>query len=97
MIERIFQILAVILIGVAAFFLWKGNADGAFVAAVFGAVSFFLNIRFQAKKRVNENIEEILEAQRLEENERQQLRESARFETEEERTSLMSDDQQYSD
>ena len=97
MIEKIFQILAVILIGIAAFFLWKGNADAAFAAAVLGAVFFFLNIRFQAKERVNENIEEILEAQRLEENERQQLRESARFETEGEKTNLISDNQKYSD
>jgi len=49
--ERIFQILAVILAGVAAFFLWKGNGDGAFVSAVLGAVSFFLSVRFQVKER----------------------------------------------
>jgi hypothetical protein len=50
--ERLFQILAVILTGVAAFFLWKGNWDATFVAAVFGAVSFFLSIRFQVKERL---------------------------------------------
>lgn len=49
--ERLFQILAVILGGVAAYFLWQENGDGAFVAAVFGAVSFFLSIRFQVKER----------------------------------------------
>ena len=49
--ERIFQILAVILIGIAAYFLWKGNNDGVFIAAVFGAVCFFLSIRFQVKER----------------------------------------------
>lgn len=49
--ERIFQILAAILAGIAAFFLWKGNADGAFVSAVLGAVCFFLSIRFQVKER----------------------------------------------
>ena len=50
--ERFFQILAVILIGVAAFFLWRGNTDGVFVAAVLGAVSFFLSVRFQVKERL---------------------------------------------
>ncbi len=50
--ERFFQILAVILIGVAAFFLWRGNTDGAFISSVLGAVSFFLSIRFQVKERL---------------------------------------------
>ncbi len=50
--ERIFQVLAVILIGVAAFFLWTGNNDAMFVAAVIGAVCFFLSIRFQVKERL---------------------------------------------
>ena len=50
--DRVFQILAVILIGVAAFFLWNGNADAAFASAVFGAVSYFLSIRFQVKARL---------------------------------------------
>ena len=44
--------MAVILIGVAAFFLWTGNTDGLFVAAVLGAVCFFLSVRFQVKERV---------------------------------------------
>ena len=50
--ERFFQILAVILIGVAAFFLYQGNTDGVFIAAVLGAVSFFLSVRFQVKQRL---------------------------------------------
>lgn len=50
--ERIFQITAVILIGIAAYFLWRGNNDGMFVAAVVGAVCFFLSIRFQVKDRL---------------------------------------------
>ena len=49
--ERIFQILAVVLAGIAAYFLWVGNTDGAFVSAVLGCVAFFLNIRFQVKER----------------------------------------------
>lgn len=49
--ERTFQILAAILAGVAAFFLWAGNNDRAFVSAVLGCVSFFLSIRTQVKER----------------------------------------------
>jgi uncharacterized membrane protein len=56
--ERIFQILAVILAGVAAYFLWSGNSENAFVAGVFGAASFFLSLRFQVKERLRENAEE---------------------------------------
>jgi pilus assembly protein TadC len=50
--ERLFQILAVILAGVAAFFFWRGNWDAGFVSAVFGAVCFFLSIRFQVRERL---------------------------------------------
>ncbi len=56
--ERIFQITAVILIGVAAFFLWKGNNDAMFVSAVIGAVCFFLSVRFQVKERMQEREKE---------------------------------------
>lgn len=48
---RSFQILAVVLIGVGAYFLWTGNTDGLFIAAVLGSVCFFLSIRFQVKER----------------------------------------------
>jgi len=50
-IDRAFQIIAVILAGIAAYFLWSGNKDGAFVSAVLGCVAFFLSIRFQVKAR----------------------------------------------
>ncbi len=53
-LERLFQILAVILIGIAAFFVWAGNTDGIFVASVVGAVCFFLSIRFQVGERVRQ-------------------------------------------
>ena len=52
--ERFFQILAVILIGVAAFFVWRGDTDAVFIAAVAGAVSFFLSVRFQVGERVKQ-------------------------------------------
>ena len=51
MIVRIFQIVAVLLVGAAAYFLWSGNRDYGFVSAVLGAVSFFLSVRFQVKER----------------------------------------------
>ena len=50
-IETIFQILAVVLAGAAAYFLLNANRDGAFVAAVLGCVAFFLSVRFQVKAR----------------------------------------------
>ena len=55
--ELTFKILAVILIGIAAFFLWQGNYDAVFVSAVFGAVCFFLSIRFEVGKRVKQRAE----------------------------------------
>ena len=65
--ERIFQILAVILAGVAAYFLWTGNNDGAFVSVVLGCVSFLLSVRFQVKDRTR-----IREMERLKEHEREE-------------------------
>jgi hypothetical protein len=49
--DRVFQIVAVIVAGVAVYFLWAGNNDAAFVAAVLGSVAFFLSVRFQVKER----------------------------------------------
>jgi hypothetical protein len=49
--EKLFQLLAVVLAGIAAYFLWSGSSDAAFVTAVLGAVSFFLGVRFQLKER----------------------------------------------
>ena len=49
--ERLFQILAVVLAGFAAYFLWSGSKDAAFVSIVLGCVSFFLSVRAQVKER----------------------------------------------
>jgi len=49
--ERIFQLIAVILAGLAGYFFWVGNRDYTFVAVVLGCVSFFLSVRFQVKER----------------------------------------------
>lgn len=62
--ERLFQILAIVLVAAAAFFFWNGNKDGAFISAVFGCVSFFLSIRTQVKER-----NRLREAARNDENE----------------------------
>lgn len=49
--ERIFQIAAAVIGVVAAYFLWIGNTERAFIAGVLGAVCFFLSVRFQVKAR----------------------------------------------
>ena len=49
--ERLFQLLAVVLAGAAAYFLWAGQPNASFVTAVLGSVAFFLSIRFPMKKR----------------------------------------------
>ena len=51
LMDRIFQIIAVCLAGLAGYFLWSRNTDAAFVAAVLGCVSFLLSVRFQVKER----------------------------------------------
>ena len=55
--ELVFRIVAVILIGIAACFFWRGNNDGAFISAVLGASAFFLSIRFRIKERLEEEKE----------------------------------------
>lgn len=50
--ERLFQILAVVFAAVAGYFYWQDKTDLMFAAAVLGAVSFFLSIRFQVKGRL---------------------------------------------
>lgn len=57
-LEKSFQIAAVILIGIAAFFLWQGNTDALFISAVLGSVSFFLSVRFQVKERMEQREKE---------------------------------------
>lgn len=51
---KIFQILAVVLIGIAAYFLWADNQDWAFACFVFGVCSYFFGMRFQLKARIAE-------------------------------------------
>ena len=49
---QLFQILAVVLGGVAAFFFWQNNSDWAFASGVLAVCSFFLSIRYQYKARI---------------------------------------------
>ncbi|MGB7200945.1 MAG: hypothetical protein WBD16_01620 [Pyrinomonadaceae bacterium] len=53
--ERLFQILAAIFAGLAAYFLWTGgDKDYVFVAAVFAIAAGFLSYRFRVKARIKE-------------------------------------------
>lgn len=61
--ERIFQILAAIFAGIAAYFLWTGSVkDHVFVAVVFAIAAGFLSYRFRLKARIKgrEDVEETL-------------------------------------
>jgi uncharacterized membrane protein len=51
---RMFQIVAVALAIAAAFFVWKGGIDTAYVIGVLAICAFFLSIRFTFKPRVTE-------------------------------------------
>ena len=51
--ERVFQIVAVIFVVVAAYFLsTNGDRDYVFVAGVFAIAAVFLSYRFRLKARI---------------------------------------------
>lgn len=52
--KTLWLIVAVTLAIVAVVFMWRGNFDWAFVAAVLGVVAWFLNYRTQAKAFIAE-------------------------------------------
>jgi len=56
--ETLFKVLAVILIGVAAVFLWLKYWDIGFAAAVVSACAYFLSMRFQFKARIDRRKQE---------------------------------------
>lgn len=64
---RAFQILAVVLIAAAAYFLLRADYDDAFVTGVLGICSFFLSVRFTFKPRVQERLDERQQASREDE------------------------------
>ncbi|NNE99131.1 MAG: hypothetical protein HKN25_08945 [Pyrinomonadaceae bacterium] len=61
--ERFFQILAVVLIGIAAFFLWTEKYDAGFVTAVLACLSFLISTRFPVKERVKKRNAKIMQRQ----------------------------------
>lgn len=50
--ERIWIILAAVMVVVAAAFLWRNNMSAAFVTATLGAVAWFLSYRAQIRARL---------------------------------------------
>jgi hypothetical protein len=52
MVERIWIILAAVLVIVAGAFLWRNNVSAAFVTATLGAVAWFLSYRAQIRARM---------------------------------------------
>jgi hypothetical protein len=52
MIERMWIILAAVLVIVAAAFLWRNNVSAAFVTATLGAVAWFLSYRAQIRAKL---------------------------------------------
>ena len=50
-IERVFQIVSIVLAAAAGYLFWIGQRDYTFVAAVLACLCFFLSIRFQVKER----------------------------------------------
>ncbi len=61
--ERIFQVIAVLLAATAGYFYWAGNEDGLYISAVLGCVAFFFNVRTQVKKR-NDELDAARDAER---------------------------------
>lgn len=52
MMERLWIVLAAVMVIVAAAFLWRNNVSAAFVTATLGAVAWFLSYRTQISARL---------------------------------------------
>jgi len=52
MMERIWIILAAVMLIVAGAFLWRNNVSAAFVTATLGAVAWFLSYRAQISAKL---------------------------------------------
>jgi hypothetical protein len=52
MIERIWIIVAAVMVIVATTLLWRNNVSAAFVTATLGAVAWFLSYRAQIRARL---------------------------------------------
>ena len=58
MTERIWIILAAVMVIVAATFLWRNNISATFVTATLGAVAWFLSYRAQIRAKIAASEEE---------------------------------------
>jgi hypothetical protein len=59
-LERVFQIAAVALAGLTAYFLYTdATSDTVFAFGVMACVAFFLSVRSGAKRRIAENDREL--------------------------------------
>lgn len=67
--DRIFQGLSAVLVGVAIFFWYKENSDWTFAAVVCAIASFFIGMRFQMKERIRQADEEEAAANQIIEDE----------------------------
>ena len=63
---RLFQLLAVVLAGAAAYFLWTSQPEAAFVTVVLGVVAFFFGVRTDMKEQNRIHKAEREEAERIE-------------------------------
>ena len=63
---RLFQLLAVVLAGAAAYFLWTSQPEAAFVTVVLGVVSFLFGVRTDMKEQNRIHKAEREEAERIE-------------------------------
>ena len=52
MTERIWIVVAAIMVIVAAAFLWRNNTSGAFVTGTLGAIAWFLSYRAQLRAKI---------------------------------------------
>ena len=76
--ERLFQILAVILAGVAAVFFLGGKWDPAVISAGLGAVGFLLSVGVQSNERVDAREAERQRAEELAAEEEEETRNDER-------------------
>ena len=53
----LFQILAVILGGIAAYFLWNGDTEAVFVSGILCACAYLMSLRFRIGARLKRHDE----------------------------------------
>lgn len=67
MTERIWIIVAAVMVAIAGAFLWRNNVSAAFVTATLGAVAWFLSYRVQMHAKLAATEEESNEQETHEE------------------------------